>query len=497
MNIKNEELKQKEFYVKINKSSDSNLNTNIPKIDEYLDRVGYTRFHIISILIVCCIFFVDGCEMIIINLILSSLEKEWKLNLVQRSLLSSAVFFGFFTGSLFSGYFTNKYGRRYPSIVGAFTIWTFTSCTPLCNSFESLFCIRIIVGLGIGIIVPATTTIITESIPSFYRSFALNNLWTLYPLGIIYICKISSFFIDKEEYLDWRKITFINGYTSITIIFMVIQLRESPRYLLIKGRFEEGFDVLNSIGKSKNIKLTEQEKIILIDEAIELNRHINEKNDDFNIGLFFESKFLLTTLLVGYLWLVSSFITYGLLYMLPKIFDNLSHDKLDSLHHMIVAMSILFPCPCFRGIMSEIKILGRKNSMMYGFIGATITCLLLIVSTDHVSVFAGFLKFFTCISLGIVSVYTSEIYPTNIRSISLGLGNSITRLAGILVPFICEFIEIYLSHGSFLFFIFCSITGVIACYALPFETLDVALDTIVQKNSILKIHNEDNEKLIK
>jgi putative MFS transporter len=495
MNIKNEELLQNEIYDDVNKSFDSNLNSNISKIDEYLDRVGYSRFHIISILIVCFVFFVDGCEMIIINLILSSLGKDWKLGLVQRSLLSSAVFFGFFSGSLFSGYFTNKYGRRNPSIIGAILIWSFTSCTPLCNSFESLFCIRIFVGLGIGIIVPATTTIITESIPSYYRSFALNNLWTLYPLGIIYICKISSYFIVNEEFLDWRKITFINGYTSIIILFLVVQLRESPRYLLIKGRYDEAYDVLNSIGKSKNIKLSENEKILLKNQAIELNGKINKNNDDFNIGLFFESKFLLTTLLVGYLWLISSFITYGLLYMLPKIFDNLSHDKLDSLNHMIVAMSILFPCPCFRGIISEIKFLGRKNSMMYGFIGATITCLCLILSTEHVSLFAGFLKFFTSISIGIISVYTSEIYPTNIRSISLGLGNSITRVAGILIPFICEIIEMYFHHGSFLFFIFCSITGVLACYALPYETLDVALDTIVQKNSFSK--SEENENFIK
>ena len=185
-------------------------------------------------------------------------------------------------------------------------------------------------------------------------------------------------------------------------------------------------------------------------------------------------------MLLAYLWFVSSFISYGLLYILPKIFDSLSkHDKMDSLRHMIHAMFILFPCPLFRGLISEWKVLGRKNAMIVGFVGGMIAAFVCILDQSHLALSSGMLKFFINTSLGIVSVYTSEVYPTSLRSIALGFGNSITRMGGILTPFICEFVQYhFFPSAPFYVFVFAAVTGVIACVALPFETIGIALDSL-------------------
>jgi len=472
-------LREKSIAFKEVSNSFANNDVYRSTIDEFLDKVGYSYFQIISIFIVCYLFFIDGCEMIIVNIILSSLQFEWKIKTVQRSLLSSAVFFGFFTGSFFSGYFMNKYGRKKPILFGSILIWVFTSLTPMTHSFTFLFMIRILVGLGIGLMVPASTSLITEIIPSYYRSFVLNILWILYPLGIIFICLISTYFIKNKEYLEWRKIAFINSYTSISMIFTSFYLCESPRFLLLKKRYKEAFEVLNKLGYSKKIQLSEEDKKKMINESIALSNHIGEKSD-FNISIFLNNQYLKTTILLCYLWFISSIIAYGLLYMLPKIFDCLSkHNKLESLFHMIHAMLILFPCPLVRGWLSEMKCLGRKNSILLGFGGAFLSGICCLFGQKHIALAAGFLKFFTNVSLGIISVYTSEIYPTNVRGISLGFGNSITRLAGILTPFICELIENYIFRGTFWIFIIGSFTGVLVSYLLPYETLNMDLDTLV------------------
>jgi MFS family permease len=448
-------------------------------LDLYLDRLGYTPFQIIMILIVCMIFFVDGCEMIIINLLLQSLQKEWGLNTLKRSLLSSAVFFGFFMGSFVSGYLTNKYGRKNPTVTGVITIWLFTSCSALCTCFSQLFTLRILVGVGIGIVVPAATSLITEIIPTKYRSFVLNILWILYPLGIIYICYISMFFIQNHEDLEWRKICFVNSYTSIIVIFIAFGLNESPRYLLLKQQYEQAFEILDKIGKSGGIILSKEEKEEMIKQNEEKLSQLEGVKTDFNVKGFFEKKYITVSLLLAYLWFISSFISYGLLYILPKIFDNMSkHDKMDSLKHMISAMFILFFCPLFRGIISELKFVGRKNAMIVGFVGSVISGFACILYVNHLSTFSGFLKFFINTSLGIVSVYTSEVYPTSLRAIALGFGNSLTRLGGILTPFICELVESIFAGAPFYMFIISSITGVIACLLLPFETMGMALDSL-------------------
>merc|ERR1711957_585106 len=145
---------------------------------------------------------------------------------------------------------------------------------------------------------------------------------------------------------------------------------------------------------------------------------------------------------------------------------------------MIYSMLILVGCPVFRGLISEVQSLGRKKSMILGLVGALIACCCCIISTKYISISSGLLKFFINSSLGIVSVYTSEVYPTNARGIALGFGNGITRLGGILTPFICEFAEELLPKGPFWLFVIGSSTGIIACIALPFETMGMSLDQI-------------------
>ena len=288
-------------------------------LDIYLDSIGYNRFQIILILIVSYIFFVDGSEMILINLILSSIQKDWKISTFERSILSSSVFFGFFFGSFFSGYLTNKYGRKNPSLVGVILISIFTSLSTFTQSFLVLFSLRLFVGVGIGFVVPALTSLVTECIPTYYRSFVLNMLWIFYPLGIVYICVISIFYIKEKEFLDWQKICMVNSYSSMLMVILIFFIDESPRYLLLKRNYEEAFDLLNKIGYSKNISLTKEQKDKIILES-QLMEESNKNKSNFDVKCFTEKKFLKVSLLLSYLWFIASIISYGLLYILPKIF---------------------------------------------------------------------------------------------------------------------------------------------------------------------------------
>jgi len=54
-------------------NNDRNLNSDPSKatLDAYIDKIGFNRFQLFTIFIVCFCFFVDGSEMVIVNLILS------------------------------------------------------------------------------------------------------------------------------------------------------------------------------------------------------------------------------------------------------------------------------------------------------------------------------------------------------------------------------------------------------------------------------------------
>jgi MFS family permease len=474
--------------------NDKNSDNLKSTLDIYIDKIGFNRFQLITLFIVCFIFFVEGSEMVIINLILTSIQKDWKISTIERSLLSSAIFFGFFLGSLISGYLLNKYGRKTPCIYSVFIVWIFSVLAPLVESFSHLFIIRIFVGLGFGVLVPALTSLVTELIPTYNRSFVLNMLWVLYPVGIVYICVISLFNIKNKQFLDWKQISLINSYSSALMTLFALFLPESPRHLLLKREYKKAFEILNIMGKPNNISLTEieEEKIILEYQLLEES---NKSTSNFDISIFTTKRYLKVSILLSYLWFIKSLISYGLLYILPKIFDSMSTDKRTSLKSMIYSMLILIGCPIFRGLISEIQSLGRKKSMILGLVGALITCSFCIISSKYISMSSGLFKFFINSSLGIISVYTSEVYPTNARGIALGFGNGITKLGGILTPFICEFVENTVPKGPFWLYVFLSLTGIITLISLPFETMGMSLDQIPE--GVNKFNrNEENEILI-
>ncbi len=252
----------------------SELNANFTsenfKIDNHLDKIGYSYFHLRMLFILSLIFFVDGCEISNLNLLLSSIQNDLNLSTFQKSILNSSIFMGILIGSFLSGFTTNKYGRLKPIKYGIFFIFIFSFLTSISKSISQLIIMRILSGLAIGTVIPACKTLITESIPSKSRSLVFSIVFILYPLGTVYICILSLNFVEGKDF-NWRKIFMINSLSSFFLIILSQFLYESPRYLLKKGKSHEAIEILDLMGNwnrdHKKVKLNEEEKIMILNEA--------------------------------------------------------------------------------------------------------------------------------------------------------------------------------------------------------------------------------------
>jgi putative MFS transporter len=447
-------------------------------LDIYLDKVGYTSYHYNMIFIISMMYFFIGCEFLIINILLSTLEKEWNLTNSQVSILGSAIFFGIFITSLLAGWINNKFGRKIPSIMGCICLSIFSILSCFTQSLWQMFFVKIMIGIGIGIIIPGTTSLLTESIPKDNRSFTLNVVWGLYPIGIIYVCYVAIHYVNKNI-LDWRSVCLVNSFSSILVVFLSLYLKESPRYLILKGDFAQGFRILNLIGKPKNFSLTLEQENRIEEQALESQK----ARESSVFSSYFDDDFKIITPFLIFLWYSTSLISYGLLYVMPKHFDNLTKkDKADSLKSLMSSMYILFLCPYVRGVISELEFLGRKKTLALGFLGAFFFSICCAVDDSNLSFFAGSLNFFINISLGLVSVYTSEVYPTHLRSGALGIGNAFTRLGGMTAPFICQFVDKRLDKGSFYLFAFIGLVSVFLSCGLSRETRGRELDHNYKSN---------------
>lgn len=480
-------------------------------VDDFItSKAGYTKYHFHLILINTIVFFMIGSEFVITNLLLSTLKSEWNLSEIKAIGLSSSLFVGILITSILSGSINSNYGRRSPTIVGCAVICVFSIFTAFVNNYWLMMLTKILVGIGIGTVIPSMTSLVTECIPNNNRSLVLNGVWGLYPLGIIYVCYISIYFI-KRNIFEWRYACLINSLTSILVFYLIFFLDESPRYLFLKVTshnksqedyniidennplIKEGFQILNKIGKSANVKLNEETKQNIINQLKKeknvndmeykshhdtledsgLNKSIRQKTKSkFSFRLFFTRENYSTSIYLVCLWYLTSLISFGLLIVLPKHYELiLKNDKSESLKNMILTMYIFFPCPIIRGYISDLKYFGRRFTMVIGFSGAALFSLICFITESKIFFFSGVLNFFINISLGVVGVYTSEFYDTLLRSGALGMGNAFTRIGGITAPFIVNLADSLLYKGSFLFFFIFSIIGSAISFMLE-ESID-------------------------
>jgi sugar phosphate permease len=182
-------------------------------------------------------------------------------------------------------------------------------------------------------------------------------------------------------------------------------------------------------------------------------------------------------MLLFVIWFSTSFLSFGLLYSLPKLFDKVSNNnKQDSMRKMIKTMLLVSPSAIVRGYISELKFLGRKNTLALGFFGALVNSIICFSISNYLHFFSGMLKFSIHISSGTVSIYTSEVYPTEIRSFAIGFGTSITRIGAFLSSFACEISDSFTPKGSFIMFGITSFISWICSLSLKHETLGKPLD---------------------
>lgn len=164
---------------------------------------------------------------------------------------------------------------------------------------------------------------------------------------------------------------------------------------------------------------------------------------------------------------------------------------------MIKTMLLVTPSAVIRGFISEIKFLGRKNTLSLGFFGAFINAIICFIISSYIPFFSGLLKFSIHISSGTVSIYTSEVYPTEVRSLAVGFGTSVTRIAAFLSSFATEIFDSLTPKGSFILFAITSFISFLCSINLKYETLGKPLDFDTEETDNITVlsSNEENENI--
>jgi putative MFS transporter len=327
---------------------------------------------------------------------------------------------GTVVGSLLWGWVGDRIGRR-ASIMFAGILFVSTSICGAMPGFSWNLLMCFLMGIGAGGMLPIAFALIAETIPARHRG------WLIVLIGgdVAGAYLITSWLAGAltPEY-SWRILWLLGLPTGLVLIALNRWIPESPRYLLATGQQEAARTVLRRYGAA-----------IVEDSEPELAAEEDLRQSYFQL---LRRPFGGPTLAITCLAVAVGLLTYGFQFWVPTNLQRLGLTEVNSAN--VLRNSALFGLP-----------LTAVVAVLYGFWSSRKTIIGLSVLTAlSVLVFAVFgnsavdnhalLSALLVIPLSgissvvaVVTAYSSEVYPTRIRSRGTGLAAGMTKAGGVAI----------------------------------------------------------------
>ncbi len=209
-----------------------------------LDRLPWSRFHLLIVVALGITWVLDGLEVTIVGSIGPMLQDKSALGLTASDIgaLASAYIGGAVAGALIFGWLTDRYGRRviFYITLGFYIVGVFASACAW-NAI-SLGIFRVITGLGIGGEYAAINSAIDELIPARLRGriglIVNGSYWGGAAIGAAASLVLLGGRVVSPG-LGWRMGFGVGGVLGLGVLLLRGFVPESPRWLVTHGRLEE------------------------------------------------------------------------------------------------------------------------------------------------------------------------------------------------------------------------------------------------------------------
>ena len=205
-----------------------------------LDRLPWSRFHVMVVVALGVTWILDGLEVTIVGSIGPALTDHRTLGLTgeQVGITASAYVLGTVLGALAFGWLTDRFGRRliYSVTLGIYALGVLGSAVSWDAGSFTLS--RIVTGIAIGGEYAAINSAIDEITPARFRgrvNLAINgSYWAGAAIGAIASVLFTSGVLMPLT-IGWRLGFAIGGFLSLPVIWLRTFVPESPRWLVTHG----------------------------------------------------------------------------------------------------------------------------------------------------------------------------------------------------------------------------------------------------------------------
>ena len=443
-----------------------------------LERIPFTRWHLRARLIMGSATFFDAFDALSLAFVLPVLVRLWGITPVQIGWLIAAGYLGQFAGALIFGALAERYGRI-RSVVGATALMSVMSVAcALAGNFPALLVLRTIQGIGVGGEMPVAAVYINELSKAHGRGKFFLLYEMIFPIGLMMTGQIGAIVVPT---LGWQSMFLIGGIPGLVIAVLLLRLRESPRWLIQRGRLEHAEAIIEEMEAAAGMNTETTKDTNNINDLRELRPLRDLRGSQTRWFELLSPAYRARTLAVWVLWACAYFITNGLNNWMPTLYNRVYGLSLqESLRagtlNNIAQVALLLVCAFV------IDRVGRRRWMTVCFIAGA---LLLAVLGTFASGSVGAVIALVTISYGIVGsanavlyLYTPEIYPTRMRAIATGAATCWLRLASAAAPLLVGYLVAAGGTGAvFLMFAAAGVIGALAA-AWMVETRNRRLEEI-------------------
>ena len=418
--------------------------------------------------------FLFGFDTVVISGADKKLQELWNSSDTFHGIVVMGMaLWGTVIGALFGAIPTNKLGRK-KTLVWIGVLYSVSALgSALTHDPISFAVFRFIGGLGVGASTIAAPAYISEIAPAKNR----GKLVGMYQFNIVFgilIAYLSNYLLSGISDQDWRFMIGAEAIPAILYTILVLYVPKSPRWLVVKERYEEAESVITNLQLDFTLK--------------DLKDDVESTQTTGSQETIFMKKYRFPLILA---FLIAFFNQWSginaFLYYAPRIFELAGLGERTALLSSI-GIGVTNLVFTLIGIYL-IDRLGRKQLMYFGSIGYIISLSLVsaafFLNWTGMSVPIFLFVFIASHAIGqgaVIWVFISEIFPNHLRGSGQAFGCSTHWVLAALIPSFVPFLFGKIGPGIvFGFFAFMMVLQLLWVFFMMPETKGISLEELGKK----------------
>lgn len=433
--------------------------------DEAVEEAGFGVFHWLMLLACGWANVSDSVEILCVSFLLPTASCDLHLSSFDKGLLTASIFLGMMVGGYSWGYLADQRGRCGVLSISLTVNGLFGAVSCVASSFWLFLLLRFISGVGVGGSIPVIFSYFSEFMPRLRRGAMISALATFWMAGNILTAGLAWLVIPYNwvHFESWRVFVLLCSVPSLSsaLVFKTL-LPESPKFLMETGQEKEAAHVFqlmlkwNTGGKVKDRAFALN--MASHDESRAMNMHKEPLLSVYKKALLpvkemFKDFLRIRSIALLIVFYSISFGYYGLQMWFPELFKRMEDGGSPCANVSTVSSLQNESCyPVKTAVYIEGFYVAASNLpgniftiLMMGSIGgkALLSCSLILSSVSVFLIYVVKTKahslLLSCVFGGVsvvawnaLDVIGTELYPTHLRSTSLGFFTGVGRIGAIM-----------------------------------------------------------------